>query len=266
MRNPRIFFALSMVKFCSRLNFPIRPTVTKLTSKRMLALNECYALEETAAVGPVIGSFSDVWEARQDSDVLLDGTCDREKKSCNPPQVYEGVAAGAAIVAFCHNPYSLTHPVVECIISSASSAQGAFSHIINAHEADRTISPPTATTTSAGEVVDASSPSYVASRFMPPPPPSIATREMLLRDSNSSRGAELFVYNLVTRWYARVLVTQHQFIQDPSCLCPAPDPSQFSFEEWMDLVNKWWQWNFAHLQKKQQTFHHRSNLRHRTAW
>jgi len=94
--------------------------------------------------------------------------------------------------------------------------------------------------------------SVILARFMPPPPPRVDTIDILTACGTPE--ADVVVYHLMMRWFAKATAGQSYFISREEDFCPAPKPAEYGFVEWCDKVSQWWFKHFEHLQKRPSRF------------
>lgn len=236
---------------------------------------------------PVLGSFTDVWELRQESDILLEDAVEK-KPECQagnehdfyfmdsyqspavetlpqqpPQQISSDDSCGMDVHnrrVYCYNPYSLTQPMVpiySCPCDSCS-GQGSPSESVQQHTRSTSYeyAPEESLPLSEhqvkqeGEEQEGMLPeSTYVSPFMPPPPPRIDTCDVLFACGTSN--ADVVVYELTMRWFAKVCRVQHFFVAETEG-CPEPSPAEYTFGEWCQKVSTWWAAHFEHMQKKPQ--------------
>lgn len=231
--------------------------------------------DASAAAIPVYGgSFADVWEARQDSDVLLeDGLGNKAATTIFDdgqnayPEYQEQQQQQElpspqhqSIRGFCHNPYSLTEPVKEvvaCYCSACSSpaisprramtfdSTGSAEHMTPEHSFNSNSNSFQQQDVALELPVAVEAPFSI--RFMPPPPPRMDTCDVL--HACGCPDADSVVYNLMTKWFAKVQQIQGYFLPETE-FCPLPSPNQYTFGEWCLKANEWWSLHFANMQKK----------------
>ena len=218
-----------------------------------------HSAAEEANMAPVYGSFADVWEARQDSDVLLEDALGQKASTAifvhqDDDENEQDMSYGDqhfGIKAFCHNPYSLTQPVTEVVVCLCDTCtSGATTPRATTFESAlssefMTPEPTYSDSTTAMPLLASAPPMTV--RFMPPPPPRMDTCDVL--HACGCPDADSAVYMMMTRWYAKVAEVQYHFVAEQD-LCPGPNPDEYTFGEWCQKANEWWTKTFSHMQKK----------------
>jgi len=85
--------------------------------------------------------------------------------------------------------------------------------------------------------------------FMPPPPPPRITRRVIAESGECGLDPEAAFFHIVTRWYRKVEVAQCDWVSADD-LCPVPDETVYTFDQWVDEIGKWWLRHFEHVQIK----------------
>eukprot|EP01084_Bolivina_argentea_P055881 102363_1 len=68
---------------------------------------------------PVLGSFADVWESRQTSEIIMDELkkdAEEEEEEDMPRTPSDASSAAHPQLITCHNPYSLTEPMMNIYV------------------------------------------------------------------------------------------------------------------------------------------------------
>lgn len=189
-----------------------------------------------------MGSFADMWGVRQESDIILE---DGIQKRLQTETALQQDDIDHTMRVLQHNPYSLTNPLTEVYTCTCGHC-----NLHSKPAADYFVDPHYVTE----DVLEEG----VVSRFMPPPPPRVDTYDVIA--ACGAVDPDSVIYQMMMRWYSRVLKSQVQF--DVDAACPSPSPSEYTFSEWCSMVNDWWYRNFEHRQKKQ----HRSAPAHQGHW
>jgi hypothetical protein len=188
---------------------------------------------------PVMGSFPEVWEGRQASDIVMEDVTFKPKPfatnveveyvSPNPIHTDDDASADHTTRIRLHNPYSITEPLTEVY----SCTCGVCNYVETSAPADNSYE----------EEIAFEMP---VSKFMPPAPPRIDTYDVIV--ACGAADPDTVIYNMMMRWYAKVAKVQSAF--HPESDCPPPSPTDYSFADWCEMVNQWWFKNFEHRQKK----------------
>lgn len=244
------FFPLFVV-FEGRVGHNPQP----LNSMPSLAVNSFNPYSAHVLETPVMGSFPEVWEGRQASDIVLE---DAAFKSKSIAPVDEGINSYDCPATSLsnehtmrirlHNPYSLTQPLTE--VYSCTCGMCANGDVNSSYD------------------IPVELPCEMPiSKFMPPAPPRLDTYDVIV--ACGAVDPDTIVYNMMMRWYNKASKAQSAFNLESEC--PPPSPAEYSFAEWCEMVNAWWFKNFEHRQKKvvpqpqQHSAHHQNfnnNARH----
>lgn len=232
----------------------------KMGRNRVVAIardEEVMADVKTAA--PLLGSFADVWESRQTSEIVLDELKKDESPESPSDSITPRSALNHPLRVVRRNPYSVTSPIVDVYTCSCDDCRG--------YAGRNSASAPVESEQQAAEEFDvepaavdpAIDPSdlsvYVTpeqyTMFMPPPPPRCDTATILAY--GGTQEAEKLVTQLMIRWYSKVTEVQAFFLAEEH-YCPQPD-AQYPFQLWCEDVNKWWTKMFSHCQRKPMQTH-----------
>lgn len=202
---------------------------------------------------PLLGSFADVWESRQTSEIVLDELKKDAVNECASDSVTPRSASHPLRVVR-RNPYSVTAPIVdvytcacdECRAYTGRATASAEPEQISEEYVEETADP----------AIDPSDLSvYVTPEqytlFMPPPPPRCDTATIL--SYGGTTDAEKLVTQLMIRWYSKVTEVQMYFLSEEN-YCPQPD-AQYPFQLWCEDINKWWTKMFSQCQRKPMQTH-----------
>ena len=196
---------------------------------------------------PLLGSFADVWECRQTSDIIMD---ELKKEEEEEQHLEETVSSATGTPRDPHpqrivsrNPYSLSEPVtnlytcfcVECS-QQKSSRMGSQEYSVDVkHECN--------------EGLALYKTPEIPSAFMPPPPPRPDTAAIIAY-GGALNAIEIF-RQLLFRWYRKTCEVQHYFVSEND-MCPF---EPHATTQWCQHMNTWWTKNFSHLQRKPQASH-----------
>jgi hypothetical protein len=225
------------------------------------------AVEIKQAPQPVLGSFADLWEMRQTSDILLEDTTDKklyeegeeqQVAPCYDP--HTGYYVHPMRVTT-HNPYSLSDPIYSVYMCHCEACQSMGSSQSDGSEQclyrEQVII----------EQVPQPQPEQLVeepvSVFMPPPPPRLDTADVLA--ACECPDAVELVFSMMQRWYVRAARAQSYFVAEAD-FSPAPTEGATTEDhvEWCRSINQWWYNHFEHRQKKQ--FVPRAHQGHNGYW
>jgi len=199
-----------------------------------------------------LGAFADVWEMRQESDIILDDGAEKNHFDDDAAADAGGDDSHACKVVR-YNPYSLDAPVTDLFVCVCMECSGSGNNSKHADEYAAADDDDVAM----GEEEEAA---VEVSPFMPPPPPRPDTFDVL--SACGAEDADAVIYQLMMRWFTRVAAVQRYFLAAGDEPCPEPAPEHYDFKEWCEMVNAWWFANFEHRQKKQQP----APQRHQSFW
>lgn len=188
---------------------------------------------------PVMGSFAEVWEGRQASDIVLEDVTFKPKNNTHVNVDYMPVDPinmddhEHTTRIRLHNPYSITEPLTEVYSCSC----GMCNHVNTDDSAQQQ---------QFTEVADEETYEMPISKFMPPAPPRIDTYDVIV--ACGAADPDTIIYNMMMRWYGKVAKAQAAF--NPESECPPPSPTDYTFAEWCEMTSQWWIKNFEHRQKK----------------
>jgi hypothetical protein len=176
---------------------------------------------------PALGAFADMWNVRQESDMILEEDLKTQKSRLDniaeTAERPEGELPHTVKVAV-HNPYSMRNPVTTVFVCHCDACE------------PRGLQEGTLP----GEYYEE------VSRFMPPPPPRMDTYDVIM--ACGAHDPDTAVYEMMMRWFRKTSNAQHQFPIDDQC--PGPNPEGYDFAQWCERANGWWRRNFEHMQRK----------------
>lgn len=202
---------------------------------------------EVKVVAPILGSFADLWESRQESDIIYEENIDNKKQRLfhqvdEAPAVHDIAAVEAhqhIQKVTCHNPYSLAEPVLQVFACQCPECNHMQSFMVPEEEE-----------------MYYEEPMPVVSRFMPPAPPRLDTYDVIA--ACGAENPDSIIYNMMVRWFAKVSQVQMYFVPEGE-ECPPPQPEEYDFATWCQMTNSWWMKHFEHRQKKVHVNRHSHN-------